>query len=67
MPTTLMDALRALVGHTVAVRSDEVTYTGTLASVTSSLVVLASGGGVVYIDAGTVTAVNTSGATGGGL
>ena len=59
MPSDLRAALQALLGHIATVVTTAGNFTGTVASVTDNLVILASGGGVVYIRPAEITAVST--------
>ncbi|HEY3364107.1 MAG TPA: hypothetical protein VGK74_03495 [Symbiobacteriaceae bacterium] len=64
MPTNVIDALGNLIGQTVAIAVDGRTLTGVLASVTAALVILATSGGVLYINPANIRAVGTTGGSG---
>ncbi|HYF94969.1 MAG TPA: DUF2642 domain-containing protein [Symbiobacteriaceae bacterium] len=61
MPNDLAQALTDLIGQVVTVGTTNGTFTGTVASVTSNLLILAANGGVVYIRPGEIVAVSTNG------
>lgn len=67
MPTNVIDALSNFIGQTVSIAVDGRTLTGVLASVTATLVILATGSGVIYVNPANIRAVGTTGTTGVGL
>ncbi|HWI64153.1 MAG TPA: DUF2642 domain-containing protein [Symbiobacteriaceae bacterium] len=61
MPSDLAAALNDLIGQVVTVSTTNGTFTGTIASVTNNLLVMAANGGVVYIRPAEIVAVSTGG------
>lgn len=60
MPSNFLEALQALIGQVVSLSTDGGVFTGTLASVSNNLVILATQAGVVYIRPGELIAVRTA-------
>jgi len=63
MPNDLAQALDDLVGQVVSVSTTNGTFTGTVASVQSNLLILAANGGVVYVRPAEIVAVSTGNGT----
>lgn len=59
MPKDLAQALDDLVGQVVTVSTTNGTFTGTVAAVSSNLLILAANGGVVYVRPEEIVAVST--------
>lgn len=60
MPNDLAAALSDLIGQVVTVSTTNGSFTGTVASVTSNLLILAAAGGVVYVRPAEIVAVSTA-------